>query len=286
MRQNGRCSWAQDDLKSSGLDEKKIVPILYRPFDVRYTYYTGKTRGFHSRPRTGIMKNMIEKNFGLIVGRQWGAIGSNSYDIVFISNKITDYNIFRRGGGQIFPLYLQEDSGKIPNINQDFIKYLYKKYGIEPSPEEILHYIYAILQSPKYREKYEPFLRYDFPRIPFVDEYSKFNELSEIGEYLTDLHLMKNTLTVKTKFDVEGTNVVGNVKYKDKKVWINKEQYFDEVPAVAWDYNVGGYPVLQHFLKDRKNKKLTNQEIEVFFQIVEIIKLTVVIMKKVDRVLH
>lgn len=281
-----KISWAQNDLKSTGLDEKNIVQILYRPFDTRYTYYTGKTKGFHTRPRKKIMKNMKQYNLGLVIGRQWGSVGSSNYDVVFVSDKIIDLNLYRRGGALIFPLYLYEDTGKTPNLNPDFVKYLNKKYGLKPSPEEILYYIYAILQSPKYREKYEPILRYDFPRIPFIDEYDKFKELSEIGEYLTDLHLMKNTLTVKTKFDVEGTNVVGKVKYKDKKVWINKEQYFDDVPFIAWDYHVGGYDVLNHFLKDRKGKKLTNPEIEVFLQIIEIIKLTVVIMKRIDRVLE
>ena len=112
-------------------------------------------------------------------------------------------------------------------------------------------------------------------------------ELSEIGEYLIDLHLMKKILPVKTKFDVEGTNIVKNVNYKDKKIWINKEQYFEDVPLVAWEYHVGGYDVLDHYLKERKkkNKKLTNSEIENFFQIVEIVKLSDVIMKKIDSVL-
>lgn len=282
-----KISWAQKDLKSSGLDESNVAPILYRPFDVRYTYYTGNSKGFHCRPRYEVMKHMHKDNKGLVIGRQWASVGSSYYDVVLISDKIIDFNLFRRGGELIFPLYLyeDEDTEKIPNINPNIVNFLEKKYGLKISPEDILHYIYATLHSPKYREKYEPILKYDFPRIPFVDEHDKFKELSEIGEYLTALHLNRTTLPVKTKFDVEGTNIVGNVKYKDKKVWINKEQYFDNVPILAWDYHIGGYNVLDHFLKDRKNKKLSNSEIEDFFQIVEIIKLTDVLMKKIDGVL-
>lgn len=276
--------WAQEDLKSTGLDENNIISILYRPFDLRYTYYTGKTKGFHSRPRK-LMKNMKNNNLGLIIGRQWGAVGSSSYDIVFVSDKIIDLNLFRRGGSLIFPIYLYKNSEKTVNINLNLLKELYKQYGVKVSPEEVLFYIYAILQSPKQMKKYEPILRYDLPRIPFVEDYEKFRELSEIGEYLTELHLMKKTLNVKTKFDVEGSNVVENVNYEGGKVWINNKQYFEGVPLGVWDYHVGGYNVLEHFLEERESKKLTNTEIMHLLQIVEIIKLTVVLRNKIDRVL-
>jgi len=93
-------------------------------------------------------------------------------------------------------------------------------------------------------------------------------------------------MTVKTKFDVEGSNVVENVKFKDGKLWINDQQYFENVPVNVWNYHIGGYDVLEHFLKERKNKKLSNQEIEDFLQIVEIIKITIVSMKKIDEVLY
>lgn len=280
-----KVQWAQEDLKSADLDKKNIIPIHYRPFDVRYTYYTGKSRGFHCYPRIDIMKHMQKDNLGLILGRQWGAVGSSSYDIVFAADKTIDLNLYRRGGALIFPLYLYQDSGKTPNINPKFIEYIDEKYGVKPSPEKIFYYIYAILQSPNYREKYEPILRYDLPRIPIVDELEKFMELADIGKYLADLHLMKRTLSVKTKFDIEGSNFVGKVNYKDGKVWINKDQYFDGVTIDAWEFHIGGYDVLDHYLKERKNKKLSMEEIENFLQVVEIIKKSVVIMKQIDRIL-
>lgn len=276
---------AQQDLKDTGINKNKVIPILYRPFDKRYTYYTGKTKGFHCMPRPKIMKNMKKDNIGLVIGRQWGTIGSDSYDIVFISDKITDYNIFRRGGGQIFPLYLYEDTSKKPNLNQSLLKFLNKKYGLEPTPEEIIHYIYAILQSTRYKKKYEAFLKYDYPRIPFVDDSDKFKELIEIGEYLTNLHLMKYNLTTKTKFDIEGNNIVEKVEYKDEKLWINKEQFFDGIRSNIWDYHIGGYNILYRYLNDRKGKKLNNSEIEAFLQIIEIIKITIGITHKIDGII-
>ncbi len=279
-----KVEWAQEDVKNTGIDKNKIVPILYRPFDIRYTYYTGKSTGFHCMPRANIMKNMQRGNLGLVIGRQWGAVGSSSYDIVSISDKIIDLNLFRRGGALIFPLYLYNNSEKTPNINPNVIKELSEKYSKKPSPEEILHYIYAVLHSTKYRRKYEPILRYDFPRIPFVDDYNKFKQLSKIGEYLTELHRMGKKFTGKTKFDIEGSNIVETTRYKDGKVWINKDQYFDGVPFNVWEFHVGGYHVLNHFLKDRKNKKLGNEDIEPFIQNIEIIKLTITLMKKIDEI--
>lgn len=281
-----KISWAQEDLKSTGLDKNKIVPIHYRPFDIRYTYYTGKSKGFHCRPRADVMQHMEKDNLGLIIGRQWGAIGSNSYDIVFVSDKIIDFNLFRRGGELIFPLYVYDGSERVPNIDLNVFEHLNNQYGNTNSPEEIFYYIYAILHSPKYREKYEPLLKYDFPRIPFVDDYDTFKQLSELGKELVELHLMKKNLPIHTKFEVEGSNILERVKFEKGNVWINKEQFFEGVPKNVWDFNIGGYPVLEQFLKDknRKNRKLTSNEIMNFLRTVEIIKLTIVIMNKIDGI--
>jgi hypothetical protein len=92
-------------------------------------------------------------------------------------------------------------------------------------------------------------------------------------------------MSVKTKFDIEGSNIVENVAFKDGKLWINKEQYFEGVPISVWNYHIGGYNVLHHFIKERKNKKLSNQEIVDFLQIIEIIKITLVSMRKIDEIL-
>ena len=108
--------WAQEDLKTSGIDDNKIIPILYRPFDVRYTYFTGNSKGFHCRPRDEIMKHMKQNNQALVIGRQWAAVGSSNYDIVFVSDKIVDFNVFRRGGELIFPLYLYENENLEKNL--------------------------------------------------------------------------------------------------------------------------------------------------------------------------
>ncbi|TMS40571.1 MAG: DNA methyltransferase [Methanobacterium sp.] len=280
-----KVEWAQADLKSSGLDENDIVPILYRPFDVRYTYYTGKSNGFHCRPRKNVMKHMLKSNLALSTCRQQNKTG---FQHVFVSDKITDSDVVSnktKERGYLFPLYLYSDDGnKSLNLDPTFLEFIFKKYGERVPPEEIFYYIYAILNSPRYREKYSEHLQSDFPRIPFVD-YEKFKELSEIGKYLTELHLMKKNLRVKTRYNVEGSNIVENIKYKAPRVWINKKQYFEGIPPVVWNFKIGGYKVLDKWLKYRKKKHLTNSEIENFLQMIEIIKITFGIMQKIDDVL-
>jgi len=281
-----KVAFAQKDLKESGPDKNKIVPILYRPFDARYTYYTGKSRGFHCMPRPEVMKHLLKENLGLITVRQVKA--GNFWNHCLCTDKIIESSIISNKTSEInylFPLYLYSNSDKKPNFSPEFLKFISEKYGRPPSPEEIFYYIYAVLYSPTYRKKYEEFLRYDFPRIPFVDDYEKFKKLSELGKELVELHLMKKRLPIKAKFDIQGSNVVEKVKYKDGKVWINKEQYFEGVPEDVWNFYIGGYQVLDKWLKSRKGRKLKGKEIEQFLQIVEIIRETIRLMEEIDNLI-
>ena len=279
-----KVSSAQDDLKSAGFDKTKIVPVLYRPFDIRYTFYTGKSSGFHCRPRSKVMKNMQKDNLGLLTCRQQNQTG---FYHVFVTDKISDSDAVSnktKERGFLFPLYIYSDDGtRTPNFSPKFIEFISKKYDKELSPEETFYYIYAILHSPEYRNKYAEFLQSDFPRIPFVDDFEKYMQLSDIGKELVELHLMKKKLPVKTKFDVEGSNIIEKVRYKDRKLWINKEQYFDGVPIGVWNFRIGGYQVLDKWLKYKKSRKFNNEEIMSLLQIIEIIKLTNVIMTKIDE---
>jgi type I restriction-modification system DNA methylase subunit len=284
---------AQKDLIDSGLDKERIMPILYRPFDTRYTYYTGKSRGFHCMPRPEVMRHMMQENLGLITPKQFkeepGAFVTQQ---IAAHKTVSAYDI-----NYLFPLYLYPDTSKKKllsytteeserqtNISPEIFKFLSETYGEEVTPEEIFYYIYAVLYSNTYRTRYAEFLKIDFPRIPFVKDYETFQKLSEIGKELVDLHLMKNRLQTTTKFDVEGSNVVKNVKYKEGKVYINKGQYFDGVPEDVWSFYIGGYQVLDKWLKSRKNRELTSGEIEHFMQVVEVIKETITIMERIDNI--
>ena len=278
--------------------QELITPVHYRPFDIRNIFYHDSLVW---RTVKRIMQHMIKRdNIALCIGRQANVIGSNKFDIVFISSKIVDLNIFRRGGESLFPLYTYPDNisndnrqsefaiptqtDRQPNFTVDFTKYintLYKSY--KPTPEEILGYIYAVLHSPTYRERYYEFLKTDFPRIPFTKDKALFDTLSEMGTKLINHHLLNERyLDLEAKYCGEGDNKVEKVSYDNNQVKINKVNYFDNVSEAVWNFEIGGYKVLDKYLKSRKGRELSYDEQEHFKKVVNVLKETINIMNDID----
>ncbi|MFA5804354.1 MAG: type ISP restriction/modification enzyme [Melioribacteraceae bacterium] len=301
-----KIEYAQADLKESGLEKENIKSILYRPFDIRFTYYTGKSRGFHCMPRREIMRHMLNKNIALCVGRQASAIGSDNYDIVFISENIVDLNLFRRGGELVFPLYIYpapeqkkkgsftqmiifepevKYGGKEPNISPEIFELLRKNFKRGSTPEQIFYYIYAILFSNTYRKKYAEFLKIDFPRVPFTKDYKLFIKLGKLGEHLAELHLLKSKDLEKQirKLNGDGANKIEKLSYENEKVWINTEQYFNNIKEEVWKYQIGGYQVCDKWLKDRKGRVLSSEEIQIYCKIITALSKTIEIQKEIDE---
>lgn len=288
---------AKKDLKESGLDKRKIVPILYRPFDIRYTYYTGKSRGFHCMPRPEIMRHMLKGNLGLLTCRQQNKVGFSHAlvcgDIIescVVSNKTREISY-------LFPLYLYPDSdkdhlfnqekppeGRIPNINPGLLARLQEAYGKEPTPEEILYYIYAVLYSNVYRLKYAEFLKTDFPRIPFTQDHGLFSKMAELGKRLVGLHLLESEELDPplAKFQGQGEGKVEKLRYFDAKVYINEAQYFEGISPEVWEYQIGGYQVCEKWLKDRNGLRLGLDDIKRYCQIVTALSKTIEIQKEID----
>lgn len=259
-----------------------VTEILYRPFDVRSVLYHETVV---DRMRKDIMKNMKRPNLALLVSKQ---LASPNFKHVFVTDMLSESCVVSnktKEGNYHFPLYVYIANEKQKaNINEKIINVLKEKYGLEPSPEETFCYIYAILHSNKYRERYAQFLQSDFPRIPLAPTYDNFKELAKIGNQLVELHLMKTKYNSAIKFDVQGTNVVKQVKFRDGKLWINTEQFFDGIPQSAWHFRIGSYNVLEKWLKSRKSRSLSGNEIERFIQIVESINLTLHCMKEIDMI--
>ncbi len=270
--------------------EHRIKPILYRPFDIRWTYFFDKSRSFVAYPRYDVMKHFIlGENIGLISIRQI-VLDKEDYNHTLVSNTIIDRRIFlsNRSAGVIFPLYqyienrITKEIQKVPNIKKDILKLIKQKYNA--TPEDFLYYIYAILHDSKYREKYKEFLKIDFPRIPLYDK-ETFEKYKEIGKKLVELHLMKNIPT--PDIDIEGENLkVENVKYDKKKkgVKINKETILLGIDEDVWEFKIGGYKVIEKYLKGRKGRKLTLSELEHIYKIVYIIKETIKLMKELEKI--
>ena len=257
---------AQRDLIDSGLNSDNIRPILYRPFDIRHTYFTGKIKGFHSRPRNEVMQHFYNDNFGLILGRQGQVVGSGQlWNLAFVSSKLIDNNIYYRGGGVLLPLYLHPD----PH-SDDFLAAKETKANLKPelltaftklgiSAETIFHYIYGILFSNTYRQRYDEYLKIDFPRIPFTKDSQLFQQVAELGKAIADLHLMQSSEldTPIAKYQGNSDNDrVEQVKYIEtqERIYINPDKYFEGVSPEAWNYHIGGYQVLHKYLKDRKGR--------------------------------
>jgi len=262
----------------------RIVSVTYRPFDKRYSYYTGTPRGFMAYSQMKVMSNVFNKeNVVLISGRQGQAVGSMNWNLIFISDDITDLNIFYRGGGTAFPLYIYHDDGsRTSNFVQSWLKVLTRNLKDKFSEGNVMDYIFAILHSPNYRQKFEEFLKFDFPRIPIPTQ-AEFDRLVPLGRELRELHLMQSPVIddYQTTFPISGDCLVEKIRYVDNKVWINKTQYFGNVPELAWNFYIGGYQPAQKWLKDRKSRQLSNPDLIHYQRIIKILLETDRIMKEI-----
>ena len=205
---------------------------------------------------------------------------------------------------------LKSESNRTPNLNPEIVNEIAQKLGLTFTPEkeetegtfapiDILDYIYAVLHSPTYREKYKEFLKIDFPRVPYPADTKKFWQLVALGGELRQIHLLKSDKVVQfiTTFPEEGDNTITRKITKTSpgfeltdpdnhhgKVWINDRQYFGNVPQLAWEFYIGGYQPAQKWLKDRKGRQLTFDDIRHYQKIIVALTETDRLMKEIDVV--
>lgn len=287
----------------------------YRPFDSRWTYYISESRAFMAYPVYDIFEQFIDKeNIGLMIGRQFGAVGSDEFDIVFCTDKIVDLNFYRRGGEQVFPLYLYsterskkflakyfkslgglfegleedpfEGKEKVENLTPSFREFINDHYSCHFTPEEILGYIYAILFHKTYRTKYFQSLKKDFPKIPFSCSKDTFLALSTLGQSLYTLHLLQDedlpSIGEPKLLDRKNQNkVIEKPKYNQNKLFVNSNLYFDEVSSEVWEYTIGGYQVLDKYLKSHKGEEI---DYEHFQKIIAILHKSLEIEKEISQI--
>ncbi|MBK8828072.1 MAG: N-6 DNA methylase [Saprospiraceae bacterium] len=284
---------------------KFIQNYHYRPFDIRKIYFD---ETIISRPAKEVTKQTFKKdNLLLIVPRQV----NEAFHHIFISKIICDSNITSSarlfGAGKLFPLYLYpETNGQLtidqtaertPNLNPEIVKQIAEKLGSTFTnekektedtfaPIDILDYIYAVLHSPTYREKYKEFLKIDFPRVPYPKDKDTFWQLVKLGGEIRQIHLLESPTVEQyiTQYPEDGDNIVTKPKYVDSKVYINDTQYFDNVPQIAWDFYIGGYQPAQKWLKDRKDRKLEFDDILHYQKIIVALAETDRLMKEIDKI--
>lgn len=295
---------AREKLKKEDWKES-ILPYSYRPFDNRYICYMTE---LIDRDRHDVMQHFAKENLGLVVMRQYLYEPVKIYNYIFCVEKLSDRRLFisNRGAGIVFPLYLfqtkdnpkkrsfssvmmlfepEADYGvKKSNLSAEIIDSLSKAFKKTPSPEDIFYYIYAVLYSETYRAKYAEFLKIDFPRVPFTKDYKLFKKMTECGNWLVDLHLLKSPEldSPVARFQGKGDNKVEKIKYGQGKCFINNDQYFEGISPEVWQYQIGGYQVCDKWLKDRKGRILSLDEIRHYCKVVTALDKTIEIQKEID----
>ena len=268
----------QDILNSNGV----IAPIAYRPFDGRYTYYSGMSCGWLSRPRDKkIMKSIInlEENISLV----WQKQGSKVWTDVFVSDKITDSHLIG-GKSYLAPLYIEREDiieDKSSNLNVSAISKLSNNLSRESTSLEIFEYCYGILNSQAYREKYNEFLRADTPKVPVPASQEEFDKFAIAGQRLIELHLMKANVSKELCVESNDTQnlMIEQVKYQDGKVYINKATAICGITEEVWNYFIGGYQIVDKCLKTHKGEDLDYDKFSHLKKIVAIVEETIIIQK-------
>jgi predicted helicase len=322
-----KLSKARLDIQSDANWEDKIINCGYRPFDNRPCYFSYVMMDY---PRRELISNLLNKENLLIgIGRQGMAVGDIEWCLTTVSKNPVDANLFRRGGVNLFPLYLYPETStqqtldtqpkKTPNFNEDIIKVIEKSLncimiaegevidlpaGCDGTftPVDVLDYIYAVLHSPTYREKYKEFLKIDFPRVPYPTNKKTFWQLVALGSQLRQIHLLEAAVVNKpiTQYPVDGDNMVVKISFviptqeesadnstnaqPTGNVFINDTQYFANVPQTAREFYIGGYQPAQKWLKDRKGRKLEFEDILHYQKIIVALTETDRLMKEIDKV--
>lgn len=285
--------------------KKGIIKCNYRPFEEKYIYFD---RIVVDRPRKElIIHSKNKENIILGIGRQGMAVGDIEWCLATVSKNPVDANMFRRGGVNLFPLYLYPDNNgqlttelnteRISNLNTEIVNKIANELNLKFtnekekttssfSPIDILDYIYAVLHSLKFRTKYKDFLKTDFPKIPYPKKVKTFWELVELGSEIRQIHLLESPQVEDyiIEFDIPGDCVVIKPSFKDGKIFINETQYFENVPEVAWNFYIGGYQPAQKWLKDRKERKLEFDDVEHYQKIIVALAETDRLMKEIDKI--
>ena len=314
--QSWKYKWAKEDAEKNQGDT--LSKVSYRPFDTRYTLYTGVSGGLYARPTFDTMQHFIKgENIGLITARQ--STDAN-WNLVQVTKNMIDnrFHFSYKGTPSQFPLYLytvsngqesiEQSEVRTPNLNKEIVKQIAEKLGLSFTnekettkntfaPIDILDYIYAVLHSPTYREKYKEFLKIDFPRVPYPKDQDTFWKLVKLGGEIRQIHLLESPTVEQyiTQYPIAGDNLVSRKMSKNNpgyvpdnetlgKVYINDEQYFDNVPLVAWEFYIGGYQPAQKWLKDRNGRKLEWEDIAHYQKIIVALYETDRIMKEIDEI--
>ncbi|MCD4664021.1 MAG: DNA methyltransferase, partial [Bacteroidales bacterium] len=310
-------SLARQDIQNSGCNPNLVQQINYRPFDKRYFYYTGKSKGVVGWPVPVVSEHLLHSdNFGFMTNKKV-EVGAFTHYIIY-RGIVESHAVSMKEINYVFPLYLYSENKaqqaigrsteRIPNLNLGIVKQIANDLGMSFTiekettkntfaPIDILDYIYAVFHSPRYRERYKDSLKNGFPRVPYPNNQNTFWLLVKLGTELRQIHLLESPIlsSYSTSYPNDGDNYIAKkISKKDwelndptdqkGRVWINDKQYFENIPLVAWEFYIGGYQPAQKWLKDRHGRQLEYEDIVHYHKIITALSETDRIMREIDEV--
>lgn len=287
---------ARKALRNDADWERSLIRVAYRPFDERWGYFSEIAMDY---PRRELIEHVAGKeNTCIGVGRAGNAVSEDIWSLQICSIGPMDANIFRRGGVNVFPLWLYPSTTlcdlldnaaleRRANFAPDFLAAAAARIEETPQPETLFAFIYAVLYAPSYRMRYAEFLKRDFPHVPLPCDAEQFSTMAALGQELIELHTLQRALPAITRYPATGSNRVDKVRWAPAagatgRVYINSEQYFDGVPAAVWDTHIGGYRVAEKWLKDRKRRILSYDDLTHYQQVIAALARTLEIQSGID----
>ena len=283
--------------------------LQYRPFDSRWTCYTGNSRGLYASPQSAVLNNLQSvSNLALVFNKTLE--GERPFaDALLFQQMVQHHSLSLKEVNYVAPLYLipkKDDLHQAIRLNfksdaydqfvaaaglaaddaeiNDLDARLATKGDERPNELKVLDYVYAVLHWPSYRKDYAEFLSIDFPRIPLPGSPAMFETLSEKGETLRLLHCFKNDTVGQTshRFEGDGDSAIEWVRYREGRISINKSQYFTDVPPHVWEMQIGSYRPAERWLKDRVGRALDWSDVRHYQTILHVLSETRRIMGEIE----
>lgn len=268
----------QNDVLADGT----ITPISFRPFDTRWTYYSGNSCGWVLWPREKSTMGHLLAHPTSPIGANIGIVfckPSGLYSAPFVTMNIADNRLFSAAceRAYIAPLYLRsktelEGETWTANLDKETFEKLTQHLSNVPEPIQVFDYVYGILHDPVYCEKYAQYLCRDFPRVPIINEPEDardedaffvseelFWKYVSAGEKLRELHLLqiKSPAALSIEPNTSDNMEIDAVKYKNGELLLNANKRIKGISAGVWAYQIGGYQVLDKWFKEHRGEALT-----------------------------
>ena len=287
------------------LKAKDIIRrVQHRPFDYRFVAYS---EAVLTSPQKAAMHQLLGgDNMAFCLSR--GAEIIRGWEHILCTRAIIQHHtVSLKEVNYVFPLNLRVEDGSLalgaalsPNFAPHFVKLLASRLKLtfdgtnrfpkDLTPEDIFHYAYAVFHSPGYRSRYAEFLKIDFPRLPLTGNLELFRALARLGGELVALHLLESP-----KLDNPITDFIGGrspevekVSWSRNSVWLDKAQTtgFKGVREDVWNFHIGGYQVCEKWLKDRKGRTLTKDDLTHYQKIVVALSETIRLMAEIDAMIE